>query len=206
MHLVKLNSYSIGNKMLYGCIFVCWVLPLGAALVGLVSDTVHSGIVFVIGVVIIITISACYAVAIYSLKQHRMKMLDRKNAVFMMNERRAVKMVLMIITFYFVMLLPLFIEKGLYAIKALRVDVTTLAEKAKAHMFMITLFLANSNVNPIIYTSRLPAMRQYVFKLFGFNVPSRGKRTNTELQTTTLSKSFDDNLLEVGYSRSTKLL
>lgn len=162
-HLTKLKGYTMQNKWLYGGLVICWLFPLGAALVGTISDGVHSAIVATCGVSLIVVILACYAMVIMALKRHRRSTLDKKNSVYMNNERKAAKTVIIIITCFLLMLLPLFIEKGLFSFKVLTDDTPGASQ---AHMFTILLYISNSCVNPIIYTSRLPAMRKFTMVFF----------------------------------------
>ena len=64
------------------------------------------------------------------------------------------------------MLLPLFIEKGLFTFKVLEANTF---DRSITHMFTVLLFIANSNANPIIYTSRISTMKTYTLKLFGIS-------------------------------------
>ena len=83
----------------------------------------------------------------YALRKHRTAMGAQLNEQLLLNEHRAMKMVLIILTCFFLMLLPMLVEKALYA-------VGVIGNTPVVHIFAVTLFIGNSAVNPVIYASR----------------------------------------------------
>ena len=183
-HLIKLSKYSMGNCALCVGICACWFLPLVAAIVGMQSQALHSVIVFIVGIAVIVIILACYGVIIYALQRHQRNMMNEsesgvgskresRSKNLAVNERKAVKMVVLIITCYVIMLLPTFAEKGVHMVR----DHSRIAPwENKFHLFTALLLIGNSCVNPIIYTSRLNSFKKSLLKLIGVSA-NTGERS-----------------------------
>jgi len=149
------------------------------ALVGLISERIHSASVSFVGVGIIVLSFACYTVALYALRQHRTTLGVQLSNQLVHNERRAMKMVLVIITCFVVTLLPMLVEKLLYSVGVIGIT-------PKFHMFAVTLYISNSALNPIIYASRIPAIRKYGVQLLCCRKERHGEGRESRESTTTM--------------------
>lgn len=187
-NLTNMRNYTMQKKWLFIGLSICWCLPILGAFLGTISNRVHSAIVSIVGVCVIIVILVCYVMVIIALKRHRINSLNKRNPIYMKNERKAAETVIIIITCFLLMLLPLFIEKGLASFKVLTKNTPT---ASLTHMFAISLYIANGMINPIIYAGRLPSIKKCTYLFCSIDRRTES-RSCTSSSTSAINVAFVD--------------
>ena len=165
-NMPKINPRMKKRKLRIG-IFLCWAIPALIPFLRFVtkSEDVYSAIIVVIDIIILMIISMCYAILIYTIRNHNKKMIARYGNMAndikrMKNERKAAKVVLTIITFFVVMIIPICVHLALALSKKFNKNFL-----AKSYIIGMTLCILNSAVNPIIYYAKRPQLRRRFLNL-----------------------------------------
>lgn len=166
LHLRRLQNYSVTKHILYPGLFLSWFVPTVVPLIGLIDAGVYSGVLFAIGSMAVLVVIISYAVLVVTLKKYRTNACEQMKMIYLKRERGAGVTVVIIITCYVAMLLPLLIEKLLYATRYY--EGKSQSDKAKLTILAHFLCMCNSVVNPIIYVSRIPDLRKHVLHLLKF--------------------------------------
>lgn len=164
LRLRSLRGFKLNDNALYVMLSINWFLPVVVPLTALVNPRAYALVIFILGVVAVAVVIISYIVLIIALKKYtsniNAEMRERSNQ----RERNAGMTVIIISTCYIAMLLPLLIDKLLYALKYYEgVEPDT---QAKVMIIAHVICTANSIVNPIIYVNRIPDLRTHVFDLF----------------------------------------
>lgn len=166
LHLVHLQNYRMTKQKLHLLIGVSWLIPCLVPLLRFIGDgeRVYSLTVSAFGVLVFLIIVISYANLLVALRRHRKHSDNKMYRSYMENQHRAGRTVLIIITFYILMFLPTIISFILYATEECSV-------KVHAEFYIVGLFLslANSAVNPIIYTYRMPELKKFKQQLLRIN-------------------------------------
>ena len=164
LHLVYLQNYRMSNLQLYILLVLSWSIPSLVPLLRFIEDNerTYSLIVSLSGVMVFLIIVISYANLLVALKRHRRHSDNKMYHSYMQNQHRAGRTVLIIITFYILMFLPTIIAFILYA-----TEMFSVFALSESYVIGLFLSLANSAVNPLIYTYRTPELKKFTQKLFG---------------------------------------
>ena len=163
LHLRRLQNYTMVNKSLYVGLFLSWFLPLAVPLIALVDTKVYSAVLFILGVCSVVVVIVSYVVLVIALKKYRSDANERLKQIYLKREKGAGITVLIIISCYVLMLLPLLLEQLLYSVKYF--ENRDKSEQAKVAIVSHLLCMCNSVVNPVIYVSRIPDIRKHLIRL-----------------------------------------
>lgn len=159
-HLIKLQNYRIENGLLYKIIGLCWGIPIVIVAIGLLTnDKIYAASIFIFLIVLITIVLGSYMTLLSAIRKHQGKTTI---SPYLKNQIAAAKTAIMIVTFYIFMILPLLIEKIMYASKF---EYDDQFDRPILLIFGVMLCAANSVVNPFIYCARIPTIRKYVMKL-----------------------------------------
>lgn len=176
LHLRQLQDYHMSNKKLYSVMFGCWsaaiVIPMVRLADSIEARTIYSILVIVNGVLILLTLLTSYVVLLAMLRI-RQTSSRFTNIHQIKNERQAAKTIILIISLYVMMLIPLLIYHGLYTID------DNLELRAKTYIVGMVLAIGNSTINPVIYCYKTPPLRKHVKKLLGIRPDRKISRTRS---------------------------
>jgi len=176
--MTKLQNYNTSTTTLYASLAACWLVPLLLPAVGFINEKVYSVTVYVAGIMVAICIVIPYVALLLSIRKHRLTLDGTMGAMLLRNERRAWKTVVIIVTCYLLMILPLLVDKLLYA--AGYFDTKGPFERSKLVIVSKFIFAGNSVTNPLIYTCRIEGMRGHVRALFQPSSRSQGNKVVME--------------------------
>lgn len=194
LHLTKLKQYSMKNKILYTGLSLCWLIPLLLPLLRLTSNTedAYSLTVITFGILILTTIIVSYFAVVLSLRKYSKRCAIKTRSLE--KERKAAVTVVIIITLYIFMMVPVYIHMGL--------SVASCFDRyflARSYCISIVLSVTNSCINPIVYCYRTAEMRKHIRRTFrtlrpnisnkissddNFEYPTEGGRTFTRVSQT----------------------
>ena len=163
LHLRKLQNYKLSDKVLHLILISNWFLPVAVPLIALADARIYSLVLFAFGALGVIVVIVSYVVLIISLKRYRSDLPAQIRTIAMNRERNAGKTVLIVVTCYIIMLLPLLIEKLLYSRNYF--NERDKLERPKVLILAHLLCISNSVVNPIIYMYRITGLRDHLLKL-----------------------------------------
>ena len=193
-NMTKLKYRMQKRKLRIG-IFICWAIPALLPFLRFMtkSESVYSGIIVVIDVFILMIISMCYAIIIYTLHNNNKTIAaygDMANHIKRMeSERKAAKAVLTIITFFVVMIIPICVHLALALSKKFNKDFL-----AKSYIIGMTLCILNSAVNPIIYYAKTPQLRRRFLNLVKLRQASIRRAFSRETEMTV--RSYDNKIVQ----------
>ena len=169
-HLIKLQNYNMKNTTFYSVLLLCWTVPIVIPVIGFfTSDKIYSMLIFLVGILVILIVIISYAALVWALQMHRDNACSENlDEEYVSNQTSAAKTAILIVTCYTLMLLPLFIEKIMYASKF---EWGREEERAIFINISVLLCIANSSVNPYIYCIRIPSIRKHLVKLVSRHAP-----------------------------------
>lgn len=163
LHLVKLQKYKMRLRFLYTVLLVCWLVPILIPFLRKISNSeqIYSATILTVGTINLLTILISYLAVILALHQYSRRCGTGFHQSAVENERRAGVTVLIVITLYISMLVPIFIHHGLNL-------TNSFDEKFLAITYSVAQCLAilNSSVNPLIYCYRTPVLKKFTRTLF----------------------------------------
>ena len=185
LHIVKLSNYEIQNKTLCIVITVCWLIPvLTSLLLPLRKDRLFVYLVNVEVWIILLIITVCYATLLIALQQYTTRDENILNDAYVKDQEQATRTVVIIITLYILMRLPLVISFFLVMTNRHNLSFNT-----KFYAFANFLCVSNSGVNPLIYCYRTSSLWKHVKKLFQL------ESSHVSSQIVTHSENFSLNSL-----------
>ena len=187
LHLIKLQDYKLEKKVLYPAIAFCWVVPILLPFLRKIGKTEHvySVTLITIGTIILTIIVVSYLGVIISLKAYAKRYSKRMRQTAILNEKRAGNTVVIIITLYIIMIVPVFLHFGLKSTKSF--DKYFLA---KSYNIGMILAIANSSINPMVYCYRTRPLRNCVHKLFDRRIQRTGQRCASSSAQITIESSI----------------
>ena len=159
--LLKRANYTMPKKWMYTGIALCWLIPIILTFLRFLStaEKVYSASIITSGILILVTIFTAYIAIIVALHMNSRRSLTNSGSE---RDRRIVITVIIIISFYILMLMPIFIHHGLNSYKACSAGCLT-----KTYNVGQVLAIGNSAVNPLIYFLRSSKMRESAGKIIG---------------------------------------
>jgi len=191
LHLVHLQNYRMTKFKLYILLFVSWLIPCLMPLLRLIDDNeiTYSYMVSFSALAVFTIIVISYAKLMVALKRHGSHSDNELYRTYMKSQKRAGRTVLIIITFYIIMFLPTTVTFVLYATATVSSVV-----HSKIYVVGVFLLLANSAVNPVIYTYRTPELQKFTRQLFGL----RSKTERRRRETTMFQMHFSNDAAIIG--------
>ena len=118
LRLIKLQNYRMSERTLYCILFVGWLSSLVLPSIGFVGPRFYfySAFISCMLVLLLFIIILCYAIIILSLRRRRGNIGNKTNSIYIKNEKRAVKTILIILTIYTVTILPLLAKSILHCL------------------------------------------------------------------------------------------
>ena len=166
-HLSKTVRYNdfMPKKKVVVLITIAWIIPLFIPLVRLTSEAVYSAIIIVYICFILALMTICYIV-IAKIVRTRENNLRQRNETAKSratkNHIHVAKAVILIILCLLVTFMPVCIYHGLTALNSLSPGMIYISDDAKeiCYAVLLTIGLANSGINPVIYYFRMPEFRK----------------------------------------------
>lgn len=163
-NLIKLHNYSMKNSIVYSIIILCWIIPLINAVLSYVDyQIIFSVALFITGILIFfITLSSYIALIVALRKPHDLNNPTIERA-YVKRQLKAAKTSFLILTIHMLMIFPLICDRIVIAIFPVYRYTT---QRAVLLLFIMTLMVGNSLVNPLIYCARIPDVRTHMLKMF----------------------------------------
>ena len=149
---------------MYPIIFFCWFLPLIILLFRFLpgdAERIYSALIITLAVVIFSVIIVSYAALIFSLHKYTREASEGVRQQSEDNEKRAAVTIIIIVTFYTLMIIPVGVHHGLSSSRKLDKFVF-------AKLYNLTMFfaIANSIVNPLIYCYRTKTLKKHIHRFY----------------------------------------
>ena len=173
-HLAKTIRYKefMPKKKVAVLITIAWIIPSAIPLARLTSEAVYSAIIIIYVCVIFTLMTTCYLVIAkkvrsseLNLRQARETSTPPRTAT---HQIRVAKAVILVILCLLVTIMPVSIYHGVTALNGFSTGMITISDDTKeiCYAVLMTIGLANSGINPIIYYFRIPEFRKSM-KSFG---------------------------------------
>ena len=174
-HLTKTISYKtfMPKKKVAILITIAWVIPIVIPLVRLTSEAVYSAIIIIYLSLVLALMTTCYIVIVkivrsrtFNVKQRSdQKRLDKSTS----DHIRVAKAIVLIILCLLVTIMPVCIYHGVTSVNGLSPGLIHISDNTKeiCYAVLMTIGLANSGINPVIYYFRIPEFRSSMKRLFG---------------------------------------
>lgn len=167
-HLIKLQKYSIRDCTLYRLLALCWIIPILIPASGLLNYIAAAILSFLGGILIFAIMIISYISLIVALGKHTNTTIHSTiRDSFVRKQRAAAKTSMLILTVHACMVLPVIIERVIFATHP---PYRKHSDRPIHLLFIMLLMVGNSAVNPLIYCARIPTIRTHLMKLF------RGRR------------------------------
>ena len=163
LHLLKLHNYNLRRSTLYSVLCVCWLLPVFLPLLRLVDDKekLYSSVVVLLGLIVLVEIVVAYVILLVVLTRHKQRCCKVLGQQFRMQKERYTGVTVVItVTFYLTMLLPIIATLTMTA-----AGFTDKSVLCRNYVISMCLAISNSVINPVIYCYRTAAFRKHVKKL-----------------------------------------
>lgn len=161
-HIRKFQDFTMKSRTMYMVLTLCWVIPIATLSVLLIDGPTL--LVYLVNVEVAITLLILitfYATLIFALHRFSARNESLKNDSYLRNQANATKTVIVIITLYILMKLPVLVS-FLFVVT----DRYSLAFRAKFYTIANFICISNSFVNPLVYGYR--TLRTDIKKMFPF--------------------------------------
>lgn len=179
LHLRKLQKYKMSEKKLYLILALCWsiavVIPMVRIIDTIEAKKVYSVLVIINAMLILAVLVTSYAGLLIMLKRHQGDTVNTLNKSRLENERRAVKTVVIIITLYVIMLVPILIYHGLYSMKNVNRQLLV-----TSYVVGMILAVGNSALNPFIYCYRTPSLKKHMLRFLRVHAKAGTPQNNQD--------------------------
>lgn len=159
LHLRLLNRYKMTRKKLFICLCICWIIPALIPILRKVDDSesAYSAVIVLFATLVLFGIMFCYGIIFNALRVQQ-----KLAAITYKCERRAAKTVFIILTVFSVTIIPICIHHSLNISQALPPWLL-----ARTYIIGMTLCVASSTINPVIYYFRTPYLKTHIMRLLG---------------------------------------
>lgn len=177
LHLRKLQDYRMPKRKLYAMTLLCWSMAIAIPLIRLFDSIeakkIYSILVIMNAILILLALTLSYVGLLAMLKFHQRATNDNSTTNRRIdNERRAVRTIILILSLYVIMLIPIIIFHGLYTTKNGNRHLL-----AFSYIIGISLALGNSVVNPLVYCYRTPILKRRIKLMVGIRPDRKISRT-----------------------------
>lgn len=176
-HLSKTVRYNdfMPKKKVAALISIAWLIPLVVSFIFLGSEAVYNTTVITHVLLTTTVIITCYLVIVRIARTHdaslrmrsEVKAYDRRKA----HHIRVAKATALVISCLMVTFIPISIFHGLTAINGLGPGSVRIPDETKeiCYSVLLTILMANSGINPVIYCFKIPEFRSSMKKMFGMS-------------------------------------
>ena len=167
-HLARTVRYKefMSKKKVAILLAVAWIIPTLVPLVRLTSEAVYSAIIIVYVCLILALMTTCYVVIAKIVRSREVNLRSgvdtNKRSRTTTNHIRVAKAVILVILCLLVTILPVCIYLGITALSGLSPGMINISDDTKeiCYAVLMTIGLANSGINPVIYYFRIPEFRK----------------------------------------------
>jgi len=167
-HLSKTVRYNdfMSKKKVVVLIAIAWIIPILIPLVRLTSEAVYSAIVIVYVCLLLALMMTCYLVITKIVRMREINFRQRRETTKCLRATtkhiRVAKAVILVILCLLVTFMPICIYLGVTALNGLSPGMINISDDTKENCYavLITIGLANSGINPVIYYFRMPEFRK----------------------------------------------
>ena len=168
MHLTKTIRYKefMSKKKVAILITTTWIIPSAIPLARLTSEAVYSAIIIFCVCLIIALMTTCYFVIAKIVRSSELNLQQADEAIppssARVNHVRVAKAIILVILCLLVTIMPISIFHGVTALNGLSPGLINISDDTKEICYAIsmTIGLANSGINPVIYYFRMPEFRK----------------------------------------------
>ena len=173
VHLTKTVHYLdyMPLKKVTILLVICWSIPLLVPWLRLTSEAVYSACILVYVILVFSLIITCYLVIIKLVRKREKAMVARSinqsNTHAMRGHIKAAKAIIILIACLLLTIAPVSAYHGVTAVYSLASGPFPLSSHTKeiCYAVLMTIGLANSTANPVIYYFRMPDFRASFKKL-----------------------------------------
>jgi len=188
-HLSKAVRYHnfMSKKKVAVLIAIAWIIPSLVPLVRLTSEAVYSAIVIVYVCLLLALMMICYFVIARIVRSSELNLRQAGAAIppsgARVNHVRVAKAVILVILCLLVTCMPVCIYLGVTALNGLSPGMINISDDTKeiCYAVLMTIGLANSGINPVIYYFRMPefrkTMKSLAAQLFRWKNPKKSFRS-----------------------------
>ena len=188
-HLAKTIRYKnfMPKKKVAILLAVVWIIPITVPLVRLTSEAVYSTIIIVYVCLVLALMTTCYFVITKIVHSSELCLRQANGTIppsgARANHIRVAKAVILVILCLLVTILPISIYLGATALNGLSPGLINISDNRKeiCYAVLMTIGLANSGINPIIYYFRMPEFRKSMknlgVQLFRWKRPKKSSRS-----------------------------
>ena len=188
IHFAKTVRYEdfMPKKKVAILITIVWIIPTAIPLARLTSETVYSAIIIAYVSVIFALMTTCYIVITKIVRSSELNLQQANEMIppssARVNHIRVAKAVILVILCLLVTIMPVSIYHGVTALNGLFPGLISISYNTKeiCYAVLMTIGLANSGINPVIYYLRMPEFRNSM-KSFGARFLKR-KNPNESLR------------------------
>jgi len=189
MHLTKTIRYKefMPKKKVAILLTVAWIIPVLIPLVRLTSEVVYSAIIIVYLCLILALMTTCYFVIAKIVRAREVNLRQREEITpfsrTTTNHVRVAKAVILVILCLLVTIMPVCVYHGVTALNGLSPGLINISDNTKeiCYAVLMTIGLANSGINPVIYYYRIPefrkSMKSFGARLFKWKNPNETSRS-----------------------------
>ena len=173
VHLTRTIHYVdyMPLKKVVILLVICWSIPLLVPWLRLTSEAVYSACILVYVTLVFSLITTCYLVIIKMVRNREKAMLARSinqsNARSMRGHIKAAKAIIILIACLLFTIAPVSVYHGITSVYSLASGPFPISSDTKeiCYAVLMTIGLANSTANPVIYYFRMPDFRASFKKL-----------------------------------------
>ena len=167
MHLTKTNRYNdfMPKKKVVILISSAWLIPAFIPMARLASEAVYSAMIIAYSLTVFALMLTCYVVIVKVVRSQGIAFRRRNEETNFTkaatNHIRAAKAIATVILCLLATLSPIFIYHGVTALSAVSPGLVKISDDTKeiCYAVLMTIGLANSGINPVIYYFRIPEFR-----------------------------------------------
>ena len=170
-HLTKTMRYKefMPKKKVVILITVVWLISFFVPMARLTNEAVYSAIIIVYGSAILALMTTCYFVIVKIVRSQGIAFRQRKeeNAKTTANHIRVAKAIVIVILCLLVTIVPISVYFGVTALNSAAPGLIKISDDTKeiCYAVLMTIGLANSGINPVIYCFRIPEFRASMKRL-----------------------------------------
>ena len=172
-HLTKTIRYNdfMSKKKVVILITIAWLIPLLVPVSRFMSEAVYSAIIIIYGSAILALMTTCYFV-IVKIVRSQGKAFPQSNceetAKATVNHIRVAKAIVIIILCLLATIVPISVYFGVTALNAVSPGLVKISDDTKeiCYAVLMTIGLANSGINPVIYYFRIPEFRASMKRVY----------------------------------------
>ena len=196
LHMTKLQNYHqfMRKSKAVALITVAWAIPATVVTLSILGKNNRrygyaKMVAFVFGCLYLVGIVACYTSVMKIVKKKEKEMADSQTQDQIQQRRicndiRVAKVIAAIIICFIITIIPMVTYLCVFAINAFLKDGIPGFNKTSAEVYYytaaVTLSMANSGINPLIYYFRNPKFKESLLNIYSVNLSRRRNRLDIE--------------------------